>query len=468
MTAITGDIVRDTRVARKQSRKYVAGVTGLTEGKIWSIENGRAIRSDEADLLAHWIAGDGAGEPQTAQVLGSASSPAPERSEPAPASGAPDSQLANVLLEPVDVIAAVRDTAAAYKAQYEAAGETSSEVSPAVPSWADELLQRDDVRLFSNSEVQTFKRCRRKWWLGWHRGLRAKTGDSPVGPMAVGVRGHAALAQWYVTPGTPRTNPRDALERLIVRDWSALTQHHGVVPPELEKKFVSDADLERIMLEGYMEWLAETGDDADLEVIAPETVLAHDLQFVDTPDDKQAFYIGRLDARVRRKSDGAHQFIDHKFVAEFTTPARVLHLDEQMLGYQLLEEQNAPNGEKVSGALYNMLRRVRRTAKATPPFYLRMFVGHNPLELLSYRTRLYAVIRDIMNVEKGLRDTEISPLVYVYPTPTRDCAWQCPFFAVCGMFDDGSRVEAALDTYYEKGDPRDYYRREITESKNEE
>jgi hypothetical protein len=433
-------------------------LVGLTEGKIWSIENGRDLTAAEDAAIRAWLRNEvGVAESDTAVDL-RRSTPAPA-GEPTPAAdpaSSPSAQLGSVLFPDV-----VHD-----------ASEVTGLTGPVISEDDSALLERDDVRLFSNSELQTFKRCRRKWWLGWHRGLRTQGPDSPVGPRAVGDRGHRALAQWYVPEGTPRTDPRDALERLIADDWTTLVhdygQHHGEeVPPELAKKFTQDADLERVILDGYVEWLAESGDDSDLEVIAPETVLSRRIHHLDQFAGYAVYFIGRLDARVRRKSDNAHQFLDHKFVAELTTPTRILHLDEQMLGYHLLEAHNATDDDPVvAGALYNMLRRVKRTGNAKPPFYLRVYVGHNSHELHSYQVRADATMKDILQAVIDLQKKPHHEVVY--PTPTRDCAWQCPFFAVCGMFDDGSRAEAMLESVYVKGDPRDYYRREVITSRNEE
>lgn len=448
---VTGELVRDTRLARKQSRKAVAAETGLTEAKIWNIERGRALTTDETERLLTWLGEIEDNEPTFR--------PVPDDVQPSEFGGISPGVDVPPVESVVDVAAAVEPAAA------DEPPVASTDVSD-----AERLLARTDdgVRLFSNSELQTFKRCRRKWWLGWHRGLRLAV-ESPVGPRAVGDRGHRALAQWYVPAGTPRTDPRDALERLITSDWSALVEHHGTVPPELEKKFVADADLERIMLAGYLEWLAESGDDADLDVVAPEAVLARPLGVTPT-DGRELFFIGRLDARLVRRSDGSRQFMDHKFVAEFTSPTRVLPLDEQMLGYHLLEWENLAETEPRSvGALYNMLRRVRRTTSARPPFYLRVFVGHNVHELESYRLRANATVRLILEAERALTARPDRHLEAAFPTPTRNCAWDCPFFAVCPLFDDGSRVEDMIKSYYVEGDPRDYYRREVTgETRNEE
>jgi len=165
-----------------------------------------------------------------------------------------------------------------------------------------------------------------------------------------------------------------------------------------------------------------------------------------------------MDVRATRVTDGSVVFIDHKTVGSITAKTRLLHLDEQMLHYHLIEEGGAVDGPaRPDGALYNMLRRVKRTPGAKPPFYARVHVPHNDRELVSYRARTLGVIQDMLDVEDTLVKTgERTHLSVVYPRPSQECTW-CPFFQVCGMFDDGSRAEDMLDAYYEVGDPLEYY-----------
>ena len=51
------------------------------------------------------------------------------------------------------------------------------------------------VRL-SNSELQTFKDCRRRWWLSYYRRLKPRSQDM-TGALAFGTRIHAALDAHY-------------------------------------------------------------------------------------------------------------------------------------------------------------------------------------------------------------------------------------------------------------------------------
>lgn len=320
------------------------------------------------------------------------------------------------------------------------------------------------VRYISNSEVQTFKDCRRKWWLTYFRGLTLKK-QKTTGPLAIGNRIHRALEAWYVPDGCVRTDPRDALERCIVDDWSNTVRHYdGVdnVPDDLVIQSAKDANLERIMLEGYMQWLEETGADSHLKVIAPEMYIEvpYTSQFLNTRfDDKELRLIGRIDVQVERETDGRQMFIDHKTVVDLVGPTLTLPVDEQMLMYLFLQKKDETEARKCAGALYNMLKKVRRSAKAKPPFFNRVEVFHNKLQLDAFEMHLISTVNDIHRVEKNLTNGAGHHRV-VPPRPTRDCSWKCDFQQVCGMFDDGSRAEDMLTTLYTIDNPIRYYDKE--------
>jgi hypothetical protein len=416
---ITGADVVAYRQRRHMSRRQLAVESGITEGKIWRIEAKGRMSDDERSRLV--LAGV---TPVT--VDGGPPPPPPKASPP-----------------PVAVASATPNTTQPVTEDTLPFGHAATldlaELSKLAATTYD--------RFVSNSELQTFKRCRRKWWLAWFRGLALRA-EPPTGVRQIGDRCHRALKGHYV-PGGP-TRPEqllDELERLIILDRTAA----GEMEPDVAKKFESEADLERIMLEGYVEWLAATGADADYEVIAPETYLeAH------VPIGRNVAIIGKLDVRLRRISDGAHLFMDHKTVGDLRAPTLMLPLDEQMLHYHYLESLNVEDGQRSVGALYNMLKRVRRTDRAKPPFYERVEVRHNDHELQSYGRRVAGEIHTILDVSDEL-DNGQDPREVAYPSPRRDCTWDCDFFAVCPMFDDGSRAEAMLAQLYTRRDPLEYY-----------
>jgi PD-(D/E)XK nuclease superfamily len=327
----------------------------------------------------------------------------------------------------------------------------------------------DGVRLVSNSEIQTFKDCPRKWWLAWHRGLKPKT-QSVIGPRSTGTRLHVALAALYRPNGT-LTDMWGALADVHAEDLQRLDAQ--VVEAqfgdnltggtdELHKKLSSDFDLESAMIEGYAQWLEETGIDSQLEVISAE-------QKVEAPFTElrgvPVHLIAKIDARVRNAMTGAVKFIDHKSVG--TLVDTTLGINQQMLHYHVIEDLAAAPGEpRCEGALYNMLRKIKRTRGSKPPYYGRIPIDHNKFELEGYRNQLIGTIGRIAATEEALAG-HVPHQVAVPSRPSRDCTWKCDFFKICRMFDDGSRVDAAIEDHYVVGDPLSHYTdKETDESSN--
>lgn len=332
--------------------------------------------------------------------------------------------------------------------------------SPSQLSGPKYPYQNPHVRYVSNSEIQTFKDCRRKWWLAYYRGLTPKE-KKFLGPLAIGSRVHLALQDWYVPEGYFKFDPRDAIELHIDRDWDNVKKVYGEeIPEDFAKQFTKEADLERIMLEGYMQWLEETGADSDLKIIESESYVEiswHQQRF----DERLILLIGRLDVLVERQQDGHIMFIDHKTLADITT--RSLISDEQMLmyGFLISAQQDWDHPRLYPGVLYNMLKKVKRTTRAKPPFFNRIEASYNLHQAKSFEQHLGIILKEISNVEEQLslqkEPFNVTHHNVVYPRPTRDCAWKCDFYRVCSMFDDGSRVEDMLTERYKQVDPLAYY-----------
>jgi len=298
----------------------------------------------------------------------------------------------------------------------------------------------------SNSEVQCFKRCRRKWWLTYHRKLR-KVEERTTGALMLGTRVHEALAALY------SPTPQDPIE-VIRNEYNKARE--GVDPETFDFEDLNkEAALALAMIEGYVQWVEETGIDDDLEVISVEEELSAPF------DGVPVTIIGKLDTRVRRKSDGRLLSMDHKTCASFDSLTRTLELNEQPLMYQLLERLTQPSDQHVTGGMYNMLRKVKRTGNAKPPFYLREMIHHNDTELRNFWLRLLGTLQTMVEVENRLNDGEDHHLV-AYPTPTSTCAWDCDFRAVCPLFDDGSHAEGLIESAYRVHNPYERYQTEVT------
>ena len=296
------------------------------------------------------------------------------------------------------------------------------------------------VRL-SNSELQTFKDCRRRWWLTYYRRLKPKQQDM-TGALALGSRIHQALDDHYAK-GIPLLKAHSDLveidKQLLLADFRDVAN--------LE----TEAELGRIMLEGYEEWVAENGIDAELEMISTEETIIAPLF------GGEVELQGKLDMRVRRKADGVRMFRDFKTVggslAEFSNMA---HMNEQVMTYMLLESTKVDEKERSDGGIFTLLKKVRRSAAAKPPFYDQVEIRHIVFTLRSFWNRIHGTIADLMRVRTALDNGE-DHAFNAYPKPSRDCKWKCQFFTICPMFDDGSAAEQALSEMYEETDPYAYY-----------
>jgi hypothetical protein len=263
-----------------------------------------------------------------------------------------------------------------------------------------------------------------------------------TGPLAMGSRIHAALDAHYAQ-GVPLLT---AHAELIEQDKQLLLQDFRDV-----SNLETEGELGRIMLEGYEQWVEENGIDAELEMISTEETIIAPLF------NGEVELQGKLDMRVRRKADGVRMFRDFKTVggslSEFSNMA---HMNEQVMTYMLLESTKRDEAERSEGGIFTLLKKVRRTAAAKPPFYDQIEIRHNIFTMRSFWNRIHGTITDLMRVRHAL-DSGESHAFSAYPKASRDCKWKCQFFTICPMFDDGSAAEQALSEMYEETDPYAYY-----------
>lgn len=299
----------------------------------------------------------------------------------------------------------------------------------------------------SNSEIGVWKDCRRKWWLGAYRGLLPRE-KSLVGPLPLGSRVHNAMEAYYA-------QGEDLLEAyalLVEEDRILFLQTSEATDPEKEKKFNSEAELGRIMLEGYLEWVESEGLDSDLEVIASERAISY------FPEEfnGRVELMGKLDLLVRHQLTEFYSALDLKTTATFDDYYKMYLLNEQLRMYALLLEKSGGD-VVIDGGVYRMLKKVKRSATANPPFYRQMNVPVSRKVLESFEERTMGTLHDMVDARDRL-DAGESHLRVAYPTPTDSCSWKCPFFSGCAMFDDGSAVEEFLADNFEQGDQYARYR----------
>ncbi len=294
-------------------------------------------------------------------------------------------------------------------------------------------------RILTQSELAAFDRCERKWWLGWYRKLRRRDVFDRL--PGIGTFVHAGLEAYY----DGRT--RDPLE--VVRERATATIENL---PEHAEAIADAAGLAGIMLEGYMEWLHESGEDVGLMFDGAERKVEAAL--------KPSPYIlrGKIDATFVRERDGARVQLEHKTVGNLTDLPKIAQANFQFLTYDLLAYLKAMEGDgtRTDGVLLNMLRRVKRTAQAKPPFYKRHEVRHNTQELRNHWKHVVELARRqdaaIARLDAGEDHHNAAPKSW-----ERSCSYSCDFYAVCPLLDDGSDAEGFLAAEYEEHDPLERY-----------
>ena len=309
----------------------------------------------------------------------------------------------------------------------------------------------------SNSEIQVWKDCRRKWYIDYYRqlGLPREIG---AGPLALGTNIHLALELLYRKQIDPLATINevytDQLATVKKDDFAAVDKD------SLIKALRSEHDLAKAMIEGYLEWTAEEGIDDGLEFVSAEEVVEVDSAI------SGVRLRGKLDQRWIRKIDGARMFRDWKSAIELTTPIKMLPLDQQMRMYGLLEHLKALSDEKdgtprprTDGGMYTMLRKVKRTARAKPPFFAQVEIQFNKETLRTHWTHVHKVLEEIVQARQAL-DAKSDHHWVTPPRPSRDCHWKCDHFSICPMFDNGENVEGLMKEYYTPIDPYDRYEKE--------
>jgi hypothetical protein len=309
-------------------------------------------------------------------------------------------------------------------------------------------LSAEPIRI-SNSEIQQFLRCRRRWMLSYYQGWHNR---EPVvtGALALGSRVHAALEVYYKGAG-PLLNQYD----LLMSEDKMLAASIGQDLSTLEQ----EGELGRLMLEGYLDWVSEEGIDSIYKIVGVEEILSTPML------NGEVELIGKVDLRVIDLRDNTHLVLDHKTTASLDDFPKWGHMNPQLMTYQTLDyvTRSGPDADKrLAGGVFRLLKKVKRGVRAKPPFYRQHEVRHNVFTLRSFWTRTQGTLRDMVWVRSQL-DAGADHREVAFPTPTRDCSWYCPFFHVCSLMDDGTvdptNVEGdpMFNDLYVHADPYAYY-----------
>lgn len=318
------------------------------------------------------------------------------------------------------------------------------------------LVQEDDNELFlvTQSEMGCWRRCKRKWWLSYYRKLRLKPQYQKPNALSQGISFHDLMDVHY--------QGGDWREIVVEQERRIKElETEGTIDAAKAKKYLGQIELAAIMVEGYEEWIEESGEDAGLEIIGSEVRMEAPLAVV---EGVQVNALGKYDLLVKRH--GLLGFMDHKSAQTIDAWKIRLMNREQFRWYaallSLLGSEEAP-----TKAWLNVAKKVKRTARATPPFYERLEVPINGYQIANVQIRAKAMSGEMIRAHRAL-DNGVSHHEIAYPNPTGNCSWDCEFSQVCPMFDDGSRVEAFLSDWYDQASPLERYERDVEEERDAE
>jgi len=297
------------------------------------------------------------------------------------------------------------------------------------------------MNALTSSEMSAWQTCNRGWWMGHYRQLR-RVYDFPKLPY-IGTLYHRGLERYYKGEDV---DP----QAFVVEETVGLMEGN----PDFAAEIEDVATWAKIMLEGYFEWLEETGSDSNLEVVGVEEAVEVQVE--------EFTLRGKIDARVRRRSDGALLQLEHKTVGGLNDLPKTAQTNQQFLTYDLLAFMTKPDGVPTDGVLLNMARRVKRTKAAKPPFYGRHEVRHTVNELRSHYKHVVGIGRQITRARERLDAGEEFHVVCP-PSQGREHEWKCICSRLGSMFDDGSDYQAYLEEFYEVHDPLERYAPEVEE-----
>lgn len=310
--------------------------------------------------------------------------------------------------------------------------------------------------ILTNSELTMFMEDPRRWWLSTYRKLGRPSNIAFNTPTSIGSAYHLALAAYYGKHVDPVAYIKEYYVKKLVEVGNEFDE---LTASKLVKDLDKEADLVTIMVEGYMDWLAEEAQDSELEVLGAEEAIT--VQLADGLKLQ-----GKIDAPARYlHSPEIILQLEHKTVGNFADIPKLADVNFQFLTYDLLAYMRmlaaveaGGAAQRIDGVLVNMARKVKRTVKANPPFYARLEVRHNEIQLRNHWIHVVSIGREIQRTRARLDAGEDHHTV-VQCVPNRDSTWKCEFRNCClsGMIDNGNDFEGFLKANFVERDPLERY-----------
>jgi hypothetical protein len=348
------------------------------------------------------------------------------------------------------------------------------------------------------SERACFKRCPQRWEWAYKeclKPLRIKN------PLWFGQAVHVALAEWYQQGKRRGPHPAETFSQALEGERRIIVRP-GVDDDEIE--YVDARNLGRRMLFNYVE---EFGRDEQMNIVSTEQsaqVMVRPLRSGGTP----IRYCMTFDGVYRDEATGLFWLLEHKTAAGINVSH--LPLDQQASSYWAMVEHVLKKaglwkrGDRIEGIMYNFLRKADRDPrpvnaqglslnKATKKeHYWAALDQHNiryhgamSMPKLQELARAHGItvggevsksqpaalfLREPVSRTPEERNHQIkniqmdgwhidqarnNPGYPIVKNPTKDCSWDCDFFTMCQVHEQGDSetTESFKRNMYRKWDP---------------
>lgn len=328
-----------------------------------------------------------------------------------------------------------------------------------------------DLPVITSSERMDYKRCPKRWYWKWRRGLvpRMRT----FGALDLGTWVHEALALWY-GPGRKRNGTLSELfEEIAQSDIDETRAAKRSTQDALEKADELIA-LGVAMMDAYQN---HYGKDSSVRVVRAEIPLEYTISHPET---------GVVMAAHKLKPDLV--FIDHNgdvWLMEHKTAKAVqlghLVIDDQARPYGAMAERSLRkqgiirSGQSFRGILYNFMRKalpdqrpqnekgqylnqdlVTVSKRQPKPFFVRHPVTMTNQAKRKTLMRVQDETLDITIKTLELRTGELSP-DRLQKTPHKSCEKTCPFFNMCVAEEAGTNIRDMERLMFRRENPYLYH-----------
>lgn len=303
----------------------------------------------------------------------------------------------------------------------------------------------EPIMTVSNSEIGTHSDCKRKWWLTYYEHMiRDSEPIDGIAAREAGTEAHAALEVYYAT-----NSQVAALAVLNERRTAALAS----LEDEVQRKAwaMKVGDVAHAMIDGYFQWVEETGVDEQFECTAVESTILAESPVVGV------HIRGKMDQELRHRSSGLYYVGDFKTTKDIERPIRLANLGiPQALTYAWIKRISEP-AKTYAGGIWTILRQVKRGPTSKPPYFVRHMVRISQPDLDAHEMHLTGTLQDMLSTKQRLDAGENHNIV-APPNRSETCLWKCPFVDVCSFMNrPGATPDDLVEFGFHRGDPNERY-----------